>query len=257
MRAATLTRPAIGEDQLHLWLVATPRPDATHSRLDLTELDEAERTRTASFIRPSDGATYATAHIALRRLLGAYLHQPPAQVAFVREPCPGCGATHGRPAVAADGPPLHFSLSHSHGMVLIAVAARTVGADVERLPRAATVEVCTPALHPKERAELQQTPEEARPAAFGQLWTRKEAFLKGIGTGLSRSPAADYLGADPARRPTGWTIADVPAGPRHHAAVALTGPAPTTATVRLLGAPALLPGATVDLATPGRPLPTR
>ncbi|ARZ71628.1 4'-phosphopantetheinyl transferase superfamily protein [Streptomyces sp. HU2014] len=243
---ATATAPAptvVGQDRLDLWLIATPGPDTVRDRLDTSELDAAERKRTASFIRPSDAATYATAHIALRRLLGAYLGRPPQDVTFVREPCPGCQGTHGRPAVAHPDPPLHFSLSHSHGMVLVGVAGRTVGVDVERLPRPQTVAVCTPALHAQEREELDALPPPDRQAAFGQLWTRKEAFLKGLGTGLGRSPAADYLGADPARRPAGWTLLDIPGGPRHHAAAALLGDPPVTTTVRRLPARALLPGA--------------
>ncbi|GHF64571.1 hypothetical protein GCM10010218_52690 [Streptomyces mashuensis] len=249
MTAALLTRPVVDHDALDLWLAAAPRAEAV-DRLDLSELNDAERTRAASFIRPTDGATYATAHIALRRLLGAYLGMDPADVPFVRQPCPGCGGPHGRPAVAETDPPLHFSLSHSHGLVLVGVAARPVGADVERLPRAETAAVCLPRLHPRERDELGSLPEESRPLAFGQLWTRKEAFLKGLGTGLSRGPDVDYLGSDVARRPAGWTVLDVPAGKHHNAAVALRGDAPTELTLRRVPAEALFAGGRIDRPSP-------
>ncbi|MEV5381166.1 4'-phosphopantetheinyl transferase superfamily protein [Streptomyces nondiastaticus] len=242
-----MTAPAVTEaGALDLWLIRSPAP-ADAGPLDLTVLDEAERKRAASFIRPSDGITYTSAHIALRRLLGAYLGIPAQEVAFLREPCPGCGKPHGRPAVTAPGPPLHFSLSHSHGLALVGVADRPVGVDVERHPRAGTVGVCTPALHPGEQDELDALPEEERPAAFGQLWTRKEAFLKGLGTGLSRGPSVDYLGPDPGRRPQGWTLLDIPCGPRHHGAAALAGGAPATTRLRLLPAAALHHGGTADV----------
>ncbi|WP_367141074.1 MULTISPECIES: 4'-phosphopantetheinyl transferase family protein [Streptomyces] len=239
--------PALRAGALDLWLVRRPA-NGSEDRLDLTDLDAAERKRAASFIRPTDGLTYAAAHIALRRLLGVYLDIPPPQVTFLREPCPGCGEPHGRPAVATPHQPrLHFSLSHSHGMALVGVADRPVGVDVERLPRPATVDACTPALHPGEQQELGALDPGERQEAFGRLWTRKEAFLKGIGTGLSRGPSLDYLGADPARRPSGWTVLDLPCGPRHNGAVALKGGPPTASRLRLLPDGALFAGGTEAL----------
>jgi 4'-phosphopantetheinyl transferase len=79
------------------------------------------------------------------------------------------------------------------------------------------------------------------------MWTRKEAYLKALGTGLSRDPAEDYLGADAARRPAGWTLLDIFAGPRHNAAVAVLGDAPEHLTVRWLPPEALYTGGSVDL----------
>ncbi|MFE1029930.1 4'-phosphopantetheinyl transferase family protein [Streptomyces sp. NPDC058818] len=231
--AAVLASPAVAPGRLDLWLLRAPKADRAAS-LDLSELDGHERNRAASFVRPADGLLYAAAHIALRRLLGSYLGVAAQDVPFVREPCPGCGKPHGRPAVATPDPPLHFSLSHSGGLALVAVAHTTVGADLEKLPGAETVAICAEALHPGERAELARVPQTERAELFSRLWTRKEAYLKGLGTGLSRSPSADYLGSDPARRPAGWTITDIPSGPRHSAAVALKGDAPAETSVRRL-----------------------
>ncbi|MFE7511745.1 hypothetical protein ACFU8I_11035 [Streptomyces sp. NPDC057540] len=52
-------------------------------------------------------------------------------------------------------------------------------------------------------------PVPARPAEFGRLWTRKEAYLKGIGTGLAHGTSTEYLGADARGRPPGWTVLDL------------------------------------------------
>ncbi|MFT9788096.1 4'-phosphopantetheinyl transferase family protein [Streptomyces rhizosphaericola] len=199
-------------------------------------LSAAELRRAASFARAGDGDVYATAHAALRRLLGGYLGRPPAGLTFVREPCPGCSGPHGRPAVVQtdDAPALHFSLAHSRGLVAVAVAPRVIGVDVERLPSTGTVEACARALHTRERAELAAVPPEERQAYFGRLWTRKEAYLKALGTGLSRHPRIDYLGADLRRRPARWTVLDLPAGPEHTAAVAVDGARPDRVTVRWL-----------------------
>ncbi|MET7583215.1 4'-phosphopantetheinyl transferase family protein [Streptomyces microflavus] len=254
------TRPAPGH--VDVWLVRPPlpgRPPADHhtprpsgpshaSRPSGPShapqppgLSSAELRRAASFARPADRAAYATAHTALRQLLGGYLDRPPAALTFVREPCPGCAGPHGRPAVvqAGGGPPLHFSLAHSRGLIAVAVAPRVIGVDVERLPSPETVEACARALHPGEQAELAAAPPGERRAHFGRLWTRKEAYLKALGTGLSRHPRTDYLGSDLRRRPARWAVLDLPAGPEHAAAIAVPGDRPDHVTVRWL--PAGLP----------------
>ncbi|MDJ1134975.1 4'-phosphopantetheinyl transferase family protein [Streptomyces iconiensis] len=214
-----------GNGFLDVWPLVLPPPERLGqllgtARLDASALDARERARASSFSRPGDAARYTAAHVALRRILGGYLALAPARVTFFREPCPGCGERHGRPAVAHRGPPLHFSLSHSGERVLVAVASETVGVDVQRRPGPGTVEICARLLHPGERAELEACELPARRRAFGRIWARKEAFLKALGTGLRRDPAADYLGADPERRPGPWSVRDIGCGPGHDAAVA-------------------------------------
>ncbi|GAA2780760.1 4'-phosphopantetheinyl transferase family protein [Streptomyces showdoensis] len=197
--------------------------DATVSAdaLDTTALDAHERHRAASFLRASDRTLYTVAHLALRTLLARSLGERPEELVFGREPCPCCGAAHGRPVLAVPEPPLHFSLSHTEGLVLVALAPVPVGADAQRRPAPEAVPGLLAALHPGERAAVAAEPgAAARAAAFGRLWARKEAYLKGLGTGLGRDTTLDDLGTDPA----GWTVDDLPCGPRHHAAVALRAP---------------------------------
>ncbi|MFF7978894.1 4'-phosphopantetheinyl transferase family protein [Streptomyces sp. NPDC007901] len=209
-----------------LWLVRPPVPHGGGRRLAVAELDARERSRAAGFLRPRDGLLYTAAHIALRRLLAAVLGLAPEDVAYVRELCPGCGAPHGRPAVRpGPAPAPHFSLSHSGGRALVAVAPVPVGVDIQRRPTERATEVCAGLLHPGERAELEALPQDRRSAALGQLWARKEAYLKGIGTGLERPAHADYLGTPghgPWRRPPHWTVLDLACAPAH-AAVAVPG----------------------------------
>ncbi|MER6683335.1 4'-phosphopantetheinyl transferase family protein [Streptomyces olivaceoviridis] len=214
-----LSLPAAGDADL--WLLRQPRPGTCTGELDLTELDEAERQRAGSCRREAGRLLYSSVHIALRRLLGAYLDTGPRQLRFGRAPCPCCGEPHGRPVLEVPESPLHFSLSHSAGMALIGVSTVPIGVDVEKIPSRDTVRVCTPALHPDEQGELLARPDGVGAVAFGRLWTRKEAYLKGIGTGLARDLSADYLGADSGRHPARWTLHDVPCGPRHTAAAAL------------------------------------
>lgn len=215
-------RPRPGS--LDLWLFASPETAGLHGPLALAELDEAERRRADAFRRPADRERYVAAHIALRRLLAAYLGTTPRDLSFTRAPCPRCGAPHGRPALTEPG--LHFSLSHSPGAVLIGVAPSPVGVDVERLPRPERVEVSTTALHPGERRELERHDPASRPAVFARLWARKEAYLKGTGVGVGGWTSDVYLGDGGPHtppRPAGWTVVDVPWGSGHAAAAALRG----------------------------------
>ncbi|MFD4370812.1 4'-phosphopantetheinyl transferase family protein [Streptomyces sp. NPDC058486] len=190
--------------------------------LDPSELDAEERVRLTGPLRVADRLRYGIGHVALRRLLAPRLGVAPAEVAYRREPCPGCGALHGRPAL--DGPPgaPHFSLSHSGDVVLIGIAARPVGVDVESHPKATTVREVTSVLHPMERAEIAGAGH--APEAFARIWCRKEAYLKGIGIGMARSLDKDYLGeTDPSALPEGWDVAGVPTADGHAAAVAVAG----------------------------------
>ncbi|MFF7729528.1 4'-phosphopantetheinyl transferase family protein [Streptomyces sp. NPDC008001] len=238
-------RPRVlGEDPLpgawtpggpHVWLMRLdglwpdgfahggPRPGSPlagplrdHARI----LDAGERERAAAFVRDQHRERYIASHVGLRLLLGAYLGTDPAAVVLVREPCPGCGGPHGRPAAA--GAPLHFNLSHAGDVALFAFADTPVGADVEQVQPAEVVDEVARVLHRTETAELAALPAAQRPDAFARCWTRKEAYLKGTGTGLSENPSVTYVGTGPEpASPAGWTLSDVPAVPGYAAAVAV------------------------------------
>lgn len=214
-----LPRPGAGA--VDTWLLRITPTAAL--RADL--LDDGERERAARFRREEDRTRYVASHIGLRRLLGAYLGAAPAAVAFVREPCPLCAAPHGRPAVAGQAEEaggLHFSLSHSGGFALVALAAAPVGADLEEVPRPNVVDNLESQLHPLEQQQLAALAPADRPAAFARCWTRKEAYLKGTGTGLGEDPSRTPVGAGPRPEPVpGWLLADVPVPTGHAAAWAL------------------------------------
>ncbi|MBT2383397.1 4'-phosphopantetheinyl transferase superfamily protein [Streptomyces sp. ISL-11] len=183
-------------------------------------LDARERERAAGFVRDLHRERYVAAHLGLRQLLGAYLDLAPAAVGTVREPCPGCGGPHGRPAVA--GAPFHFSLSHAGDLALFAFASTPVGADVEEEQGPGVIDEVARMLHPDETAEITAHAGPERPAAFARCWTRKEAYLKGTGTGLSEDPSVTYVGAGPVPgAPGGWALTDVAVGRGYAAAVAV------------------------------------
>ncbi|MDI3419362.1 4'-phosphopantetheinyl transferase family protein [Streptomyces luteolus] len=208
---------------VELWLTGEdagePSPD------DLALLDADEQARAAGLRRPADRRLYVTAHALLRRLLGARLDRDPAGLSFVRAPCAGCGAPHGRPALP--GTPVHFSLSHSGEYALIGLADRPVGVDLEALADDAVIDDLSASLHPREHTELSALPPgPSRTAAFARCWTRKEACLKGTGEGLTEEGLRDTLvGTGPTPHPLpGWALADVhlPEGYAGACAVRLT-----------------------------------
>ena len=214
--------PARGE--AYIWLQETSEVVG-----DPGLLDDAERTRAGSFVRDVDRERYVAAHLMLRQLLGRHLDTPPARVRFGRETCPCCGGPHGRPALAGEhtGCGLEFSLSHAGPLVLVALAVQPVGADIEAIPEPGVLAELASVLHPAEREELEELeaggPDGGGPEGFARLWTRKEAYLKGLGTGLGRAPNLDYVGTRQPG-PEGWALADVPAPTGFAAAVALRGP---------------------------------
>lgn len=211
--------PRTGEPP-HLWLVRAERHRAFVLFSAPDVLDTEERTRAAALRVPADRECYLATHVGLRLLLGAYLGLRPREVPLTRTPCPSCGGPHGRPSVA--GHPLHYSLSHSGSLGLLAFAGTPVGVDTETVPAPAAVREASDAMHPRELAELRLLPEPARPLAFSRAWVRKEAYLKGLGIGLADDPASWYVGTgtEPAEPSPGWQLADIAVARGSSAAVA-------------------------------------
>jgi len=117
-------RPAI----VRVWIVPVGLPPATLARCRAV-LDDRERARAASFLSESDRRQFTVAHGFLRILAGLELGASPAALRWDAGP-------HGKPGLAAPWSELSTSLSHSAGVVAVALAAgRAVGVDVERLAR--------------------------------------------------------------------------------------------------------------------------
>ncbi len=126
------------------------------------------------------------------------------------------------------GNPVHFSLSHSGGLCLLAFARTPVGVDIEAVPALEVAQEVGECLHPREASELRALRAVDTPAFFARVWARKEAYLKGLGVGLGRSTSLDYLGTAPdaAAQVPGWTIGDVAVDDGYAAAVAVQAEAP-------------------------------
>ncbi|GAB3861283.1 4'-phosphopantetheinyl transferase superfamily protein [Nocardioides maradonensis] len=205
-----------------VWSLTTdsvPEPELVEGR---EWLDEEERAQAASYVRAELRRPYEIAHAAARRIVGAATGVAPEAVRWGRHACPRCGEPHGRPRI--EGSDLEFSLSHTPGLVLVALADAPVGIDAETCPEPEGLAGLVGVLHPDEAAEVEaaETPEEAA-QRFTRSWTRTEAYLKGLGVGLGRDPQLDYLGSsgDPERVIDGWRVRDVSVPEGYAGAVAL------------------------------------
>jgi len=190
----------------------------------LADLGQGERDRAEAFLFPADRHRYQVAHLMLRRVLAGYTGTPPGALRLAREPCPRCGAP-GKPVLEPGPRPApSFSLTHSGDMVIIAVAGRPVGVDVER-DAAGCVCSLAQALHPADAAWLAGRGEPDRHEAIITCWVRAEAVLKctgqGIGHGLGGFPARPGGAAGSAAN--GCTVRQLAAPEGYRAAVALAG----------------------------------
>ncbi|MFI1919631.1 4'-phosphopantetheinyl transferase family protein [Nocardia sp. NPDC020380] len=168
-----------------------------------------------------------SARAATRRILGAYLDQPPHRLRWRT-------GEFGKPEIEGCSGTLSFNLTHSGELALLAVTGgRSVGVDLEA-PRSGFPAVAFASRYfPSAEAELVRNARSAHPA-FARLWTRKEACVKAAGVRLAqglRLPVAGTAGTvivrDPRQALPGlWTVTDlnVPAG--YTAAVALAGTQP-------------------------------
>jgi 4'-phosphopantetheinyl transferase len=151
-------------------------------------LSETERTRATRFYFERDRHRYIAARSWLRHRLGAALGRPASALVFENGP-------HGKPRLIAneqDGRQLHFNLSHSGSIVVFALAwDRELGIDLEAIGRSPTGaqeldSLAARVLSERELALWRELPNPAtRRGAFFRAWTRKEAYLKGTGKGLS------------------------------------------------------------------------
>lgn len=157
---------------------------------DAAIFSDDERSRAGRFLFDDDRRRFLAAHHALRQVLGLALDRQPGALAFET-------GAHGKPRLS-EGGRLEFNLSHSFQQCLIGVSAeRPIGVDVEVVQR--VVDAGALARRHFTRGEIEQWERAAAPdraRAFLQVWTRKEACLKALGSGLSVPPGKVEAGCD-------------------------------------------------------------
>jgi len=184
--------------ETHVWAVPLDVAPAALAEFHDT-LAPVERERAASFHFPLDRNRFVVGRGTLRQVLAHYLQIDPSQVEFSYGP-------YGKPLLMDNGreSDLHFNLAHSGGLALLAVTrAGKIGVDLERVrPLDDAQELVTRFFCPREIAAFQTLPEDQKPAAFFNLWTRKEAWLKATGEGIAHSlnrVEVSFLPGEPAR----------------------------------------------------------
>lgn len=221
---------------VHLWQARLDLSADELSRLAET-LSPDEQVRAARYRFEVHRRRFVAARGRLRRLVGQYLDCKAEAVRFQYSPC-------GKPAVVSETD-LRFNLSHSEEVALYAFARGCeVGIDVERIRETAGWErIAERYFAPGERAQLEAVPPELRTAAFFQLWTRKEAYLKARGEGLRFG----RLRAEPDRDAGWWVVSlEAPLGYAAALAVEAAGAVPL---LRRMGQPSS-PGSTTDRSRP-------
>lgn len=224
---------------LDVWRVDLRRPSAWLEQARATVLTPEEgeprgREAEAPFRRR------LVARAALRIALGRRLAREPRELRLVR-------GANGKPALAQeDGATVHFNLSHSGDLGVIAISAEAaVGVDVETVRDRAHLERLTRArFAPAEADAILALEGEERRRAFYSVWTRKEAYLKAIGLGLGAQ--LDSFAVAASGRPEvvapldgdagPWTLADLELGDGIQGAVAVASalPAPDSISPRPL-----------------------
>ena len=148
-----------------------------------SSLSDEEQERARRFHRPEDASRWTAARSALRQILGSYLDLEPSALRFVL-------VAKDKPTLELPaGEELHFNLSHSRGLGLLAVSrSLELGVDIEysssELDHPAIAERVFP---PELSASLAALSGEQRSAASDRTWVRAEAAAKCSGTGLVES----------------------------------------------------------------------
>lgn len=195
-------------------------------------LSSDELIRADGFKFRADSQRFIAAHGQLRIILGQYMEVKSDGLRFHQ-------TEYGKPYVVCERslPPPNFNMSHSHDLVLYAFAnQRAVGVDVEYIrPELAEEQIAERFFSFREIHALRSLPVELRAKSFFNCWTRKEAFIKAKGMGLSipldqfdvtllpGEPAAllkTIWDETEARR---WSLHDIDVGQDFAAAIAVEG----------------------------------
>lgn len=169
--------PMLMNGEVAIWHASLEQPAAVLAELQ-TVLSEEERTRAGRFHFQKHQNAFIAGRGILRLLLSGQTGIHPKDLQFKY-------TQHGKPFLA--GSDIHFNLSHSGGIVLYGLSPdRQVGIDIEQIrPLKELEQIAKNHFSPEEYHQLSSVREDDRLAAFFRCWTRKEAFIKAIGEGIS------------------------------------------------------------------------
>jgi 4'-phosphopantetheinyl transferase len=171
------TAPA--RDEVHVWNTSLDVP-ATLIPHYWSVLSSEERARAERFRFSQHRRQFVVSHGVLRLLLGRYTGQRPSSLAFTV-------SSQGKPELTEAGG-LSFNMAHSRDVAVFVLARhKRVGIDTEWVdPARDVVALAGSVFSATETAAIRALPGALRTTAFYRCWTRKEAYVKGRGDGLSR-----------------------------------------------------------------------
>ncbi len=173
--------PTLREGEIHVWRQSLSLESTLVASFN-SVLSNDEKIRAQRFRFEAGRTEFIVSRGALRLLLEAYQGIPARQLQFAY-------SAYGRPSLAdtASCAPIEFNISHSAGLALLAFSRfHRVGIDIEKVRRDfEPLEISENYFSLSERAVLRGLPAELRHEAFFRCWTRKEAFIKALGEGLS------------------------------------------------------------------------
>ncbi len=221
----------LAHDEVHVWRASLSRPTFVVEQLRQV-LEPAEVTRVQRFYFEKDRQHWTVARGLLRTLLASYLAVNPREIAF------GSNA-YGKPVLEhpMSNPPLHFNISHSHEMALFAFTyGRHLGVDVEYMRAGIDYDgLAKHSFSQYENTTLRVLPAEAKHEAFFRCWTRKEAYIKARGMGLSlplhlfdvelkaNEPAALLASREDPQEVARWTLRELLPGTGYAGALTVEG----------------------------------
>lgn len=171
----------LANKEVHVWLASLDQPDIDFNRLAQT-LSENEITKTRRYHFNRDRRRFIVGRGALRLILGLYTGSPPERLEFLT-------GANGKPYLAkkCNSDKLMFNVSYANRLILYGFTRNIrIGVDVEHIramPDAA--DIAARFFSKRENKKFQALPQSQKRSAFFQCWTRKEAYLKALGEGIS------------------------------------------------------------------------
>jgi 4'-phosphopantetheinyl transferase len=225
------TRNELAADEVHLWRVDLAAVAQAEQRWKQI-LSADERARAARFHFPRDRQYFTAARAVLRMVLGTYADCDPKELVFrySDKEKPSCGPEK-------CGRQVEFNVSHSGDIALLAFAqGRAVGVDVEKVRQDFDPEaIARQFFSEQEQRQLAALAPEERYSGFFRCWTRKEAYIKAQGIGLSLPLDQFDVSLRPGERKAllstrpdhqeaaHWSLEEVPAAEGYVAALCVRG----------------------------------